>query len=164
MNLQDMEKIIIANEVPKKDMLELMTGEWKMSPELADAFFTYFGGHIRLCYLGVQALQGKGEGFEPLALLDAPGLPTCAATPAARRHLKNLARQGWSPVYDIEDDKGARLIAEKNVGGVIPQRATTFDLPQGMWKGEHEYALIPSGTLMRRKIAKELKRRSAYVA
>ena len=87
-------QIIIANEVPKEDMLQLMTNEWKMSPDLADVFFTWFGGHIRLCYLGVEALRRLGEDFKPLALLDCPGLPDCASDPAARRHPTNMAKQG----------------------------------------------------------------------
>ena len=160
MRLEDIQMIIIAHEVPKEEMLKLMK-RWKMSEELAELFFSYFGGNIDLCCRGVEQLQEKKDNFDqfgPLSLLDCPGLPTCAADPDAKEHLKNLMRQGWSPVYDMEADTGAKLIAKKNVGGIIPRRATVFEAPEGIWKGNHQYALVPSGTLMRWMIAEELER------
>ena len=33
-----------------------------------------------------------------------------------------------------------------------------FHLPEGIWEGERENVLVPSGTLMRWKIARELER------
>ena len=39
MNLQDITNIIIANEVPKEEMLELMVNRWNMSEAFAKAFF-----------------------------------------------------------------------------------------------------------------------------
>ena len=158
MNLRDIRNIIIANEVPKTEMLELMVNRWSMSKPLAEAFFTYCGGDVDLCYRGVEQLQSFGEDFEPFVLLKCPGLPSCAADPDAKQHLQNLAKQGWSPVYDIKADKAAELIAQENVGGIIPQDAKAFDLPEGIWKDKHENVLVPSGTLMRWKIAKELER------
>ena len=158
MNLQDIQNIIIANEVPRKEMVELMVNGWNMSADLAEEFFKYYGGNIDLCCRGVELLHARGKDFDPFAVLQCPGLPSCAADPDAKNHLQNLAKQGWSPVYDVEADKAAKLIAEKNVGGVIPEYAKAFDLPEGIWKGNHEYALVPSGTLMRWKIAKELER------
>ena len=91
-------------------------------------------------------------------MLDCPGLQSCASDPQAKKHLQNLAKQGWSPVYDIKADKAAELIAKENVGGIVPKKAKAFDLPEGIWEGYHENALVPSGTLMRWKIAKELER------
>ena len=161
MNLWDIGQIIIANEVSKDDMLNMMTGQWNMSQDLAELFFSTFGGHIELCCRGVEKLREFGEDFDPLTLLKVPGLPNCAADPDARNHLRNLAKQGWSPVYNILNDEGAKLI-EKNAGGIIPKDATAFDLLKGIWKGHDcDYALIPSGTLMRWKIAQELERRLA---
>jgi hypothetical protein len=52
----------------------------------------------------------------------------------------------------------AVLIAQKNVGGIVPKRAEAFDLPEGIWEGEHKNALVPLGTLMRWTIAQELER------
>lgn len=127
-----------------------------MSQGLAELCFHYFGGHIDLCCRGVEKLREFGEDFDPLALLKVPGLPTCAADPAARGHLRNLAQQGWSPVYNIKTDKGAQLIAEENVGGVAPRDAIAFGLPKTLREGKHKYALLPSGTLMRWMIGEEL--------
>ena len=158
MNLRDIPNIIIMNEVPKEEMLELMVNRWNMSEALAGAFFTYCGGDVELCCRGVKQLQRLGEVFDPFVLLDCPGLPSCAADPDVKKHLQNLAKQGWSPVYDIEADKAAELIAQKNVGGIIPKKAEAFGLPEGIWEGEHKNALVPSGTLMRWTIAKELER------
>ena len=158
MNLRDIANIIIANEVPKKEMVELMVNRWNMSIDLAEEFFNYYGGDVHLCCRGVKQLHARGDDFNPFASLECPGLPSCAADPDAKKHLQNLAKQGWSPIYDVEEDRAAKLIAEKNVGGVVPEDAKAFDLPEGIWKGNHENALVPSGTLMRWKIAKELER------
>ena len=157
LDLFDIQKVFIANEVPEAQMKMLMVNLWEMSEELAELFVSYCGGHIDLCRRGVELLQDQREGFSPFSLLERPLLPDCCENPAARGHLRNLAKQGWSPVYNINNDTGAKSIAEANVGGVIPSRAKGFDLPKGMWEG-HKYALIPSGTLMRRMIAEELKR------
>ena len=158
MNLQDIQSIIIANEVPKKDMLSLLVNRWNMSADLAEEFFTYFGGNIDLCCRGVEQLRRFGEGFDPFVAQKCIGLPTCAGDPDAKKHLQNLTKQGWSPVYDIKEDRGAKLIAEEDVGGIVPKDAKAFDLPEGIWEGEHKNALVPSGTLMRWKIARELER------
>ena len=106
----------------------------------------------------MEQLKSFGDDFDPFVLLDCPGLPSVATGPDAKKHLQNLAKQGWSPVYDIKADKAAQLIAEENVGGIVPKRAEAFDLPEGIWEGNHENALVPSGTLMRWKIAKELEK------
>ena len=158
MNLQDIQSIIIANEVPKKDMSSLMVNRWNMSADLAEEFFTYFGGNIDLCCRGVEQLRRFGKDFDPFAVHKCIGLPTCAGDPDAKKHLLNLTKQGWSPVYDIKEDRGAKLIAEENVGGIVPKDAKAFDLPEGIWEGEHKNALVPSGTLMRWEIARELER------
>ena len=158
MNLQDIQSMIIANEVPKKDMLSLMVNRWNMSADLAEEFFTYFGGNIDLCCRGVEQLQRFGEDFDPFVAQKCIGLPTCAGDPDAKKHLQNLTKQGWSPVYDIKEDRGAKLIAEENVAGIVPKDAKAFHLPEGIWEGEHENVLVPSGTLMRWKIARELER------
>ncbi|CAJ1382244.1 unnamed protein product [Effrenium voratum] len=127
---QDVQKIVIANEVPKGEMLNLMVKRWNMSEDLAEQFFAYCGGNIDLCCRGVKNLHELEEDFDPFALIDCPGLPSCAADPDAKKHLRNLVKQGWSPVYDVEMDGAAKLIAGKNVGGIIPRRAIAFDRPK----------------------------------
>ena len=49
MNLRDIRNIIIANEIPKDEMVELMVTKWKMSQELAEEFHLYFGGDVDVC-------------------------------------------------------------------------------------------------------------------
>ncbi|CAJ1344045.1 unnamed protein product [Effrenium voratum] len=158
MNLQDIQRIINVNEVPKADMLQLMVDRWGMSEDLGKEFFSYFGGNIDICSAAVKELASKRSALDPLCIVDCPGLPACAADPDAKKHLQNMLEQGWSPVFDLELDAAAKFIAERNVGGIVVKRAKYFDQPENMWNGNHEFALVPSGTLMRWKIGKELAR------
>jgi len=161
MNLKDITNIIIVNEVPEEDMVRLMNHTWGMSQDLAKEFFSYFGGNIFVCCAAVEQLASKGSGFDPFCIVDCPGLPACAADADAKKHLQKMLDRGWSPVYDLDLDVAAKLIAEKNVGGIVPKRAKCCDLPDNVWDGDHEYALVPSDTLMRWKIGKELARRES---
>ncbi|CAJ1338374.1 unnamed protein product [Effrenium voratum] len=156
MSLQDIQRIINVNEVAKADMLQLMVDRWGMSEDLGKEFFSYFGGDIYTCSAAVQQLASKRSAFCPFCIVECPGLPACAADPDAKKHLQNMLEQGWSPVFDLELDAAAKFIAEMNVGGIVMKRAKYFDQPENMWNGKHEYALVPSGTLMRWKIGKEL--------
>ena len=158
MNLQDIQRIINVNEVPKADMLQLMVDRWGMSEDLGKEFFSYFGGNIDICSAAVKELASKRSALDPLCIVDCPGLPACAADPDAKKHLQNMLEQGWSPVFDLELDAAAKFIAERNVGGIVAKRAKYFDQPENMWNGNHEFALVPSGTMMRWKIGKELAR------
>ncbi|CAJ1392806.1 unnamed protein product [Effrenium voratum] len=158
MNLQDIQRIINVNEVPKADMLQLMVDRWGMSEDLGKEFFSYFGGNIDICSAAVKELASKRSALDPLCIVEGPGLPACAADPDAKKHLQNMLEQGWSPVFDLELDAAAKFIAERNVGGIVAKRAKYFDQPENMWNGNHEFALVPSGTLMRWKIGKELAR------
>eukprot|EP00434_Breviolum_minutum_P031766 symbB.v1.2.028093.t1/scaffold2941.1/size69338/3 len=157
MNLRDIENIIVINEIPKDEMVEVMVTKWKMSQELAEEFHLYFGGDIDLCKRAVEKLIQKGDSFHPITdVFNSVGLSMCVDDPAAREHLQNMADQGWSPVKKVKKDAAARLIAKENVGGVLPKTAQIFGGPKDMFADEHEYALVPAGTLMRRKIAKAL--------
>ena len=138
-----------------------MNHTWGMSQDLAKEFFSYFGGNIFVCCAAVEQLASKGSGFDPFCIVDCPGLPACAADADAKKHLQKMLDRGWSPVYDLDLDVAANLIAEKNVGGIVPKRAKCCDLPDNVWDGDHEYALVPSDTLMRWKIGKELARRES---
>ena len=157
MNLRDIENIIVANEIPKEEMVEVMVTKWNMSQELAEEFYLYFGGDIDLCKRAVEQLIRKGDSFHPIAdVLDSGGLSMCVDDPDAREHLQNMADQGWSPVKKVRKDAAAELIAKENVGGVLPRRAQIFGGPKDMFTDEHEDVLVPAGTLMRWKIAKKL--------
>ena len=157
MNLRDIRNIIVINEIPKDEMVEVMVTKWKMSQELAEEFYLYFGGDVDACERAVEKLIQKGDSFDPITdVFNSVGLSMCANNPAARKHLQNMADQGWSPVKNLDEDAAAELIARKNVGGVLPKTAQIFDEPKDVFKDQHEYALVPAGTLMRWKIAKAL--------
>ncbi len=147
MNLRDIRNIIIANEIPKDEMVELMVTKWKMSQELAEEFYLYFGGDVDVCERAVEKLIRKGDNFDPITdVFNSDGLYMCANNPAARKHLQNMADQGWSPVYSTKEDAAAELIAKENVGGVLPKTAQISDRPKDMFKDQREYALVPAGT------------------
>ncbi len=127
-----------------------------MCQELAEEFYFYFGGDVDLCERAVEQLKDRGKDFNPLQTLKWLGFSSCVSNNTARSHLQKMFEKGWSPVYDLKHDAGAELIARENVGGVIPCEATIFNAPKDMLKGRHEHVLIPSGRLMRWKIAEEL--------
>ena len=157
MNLRDIRNIIVINEIPKDEMVEVMVTKWKMSQELAEEFYLYFGGDVDACERAVEKLIQKGDSFDPITdVFDSDGLSMCVDDPAAREHLQNMADQGWSPVKKVKKDAAAKLIAKENVGGVLPRRAQIFGGPKDMFADEHRDVLVPAGTLMRWMIAKEL--------
>ena len=107
LDLRDIGRVIVIGEVPKPDMLKMLQEDWGMDEGLAELFYKYFGGDI----------IDKKDTFDPFAVVKCPGLPSCVEDPQARAHLENIAKQGFSPLRNVEMDKGARMIAEKNVGG-----------------------------------------------
>ena len=129
LDLRTIGKVIVIGEVPKDDMLQMLTSDWGMDDGLANLFHDYFGGDIFTTKRALDKLvQGK-EAFNPNAVVDCPGLPSCVKDLEARAHLENIAKDGFSFVEDVETDAGARLIAEKNVGGVIDRGAIALDCP-----------------------------------
>ncbi|CAK9020395.1 Uncharacterized protein SCF082_LOCUS14903 [Durusdinium trenchii] len=86
-----------------------------------------------------------------------PRLPSCVENAAARAHLENIAKQGFSLVQNAETDGGAKMIAEKNVGGVINKDAVTvtFGLPPIFTGTDRKWAVIPSSYHMKLLIAHE---------
>ncbi|CAJ1393895.1 unnamed protein product [Effrenium voratum] len=128
-----------------------------MDENLANIFYTYFGGDIYTTKQALDSLVEKKDNFNPFAVVDCPGLPSCVEDPEARAHLENIAKQGFSPVRNVKTDKGARMIAEENVGGIIKEDAITFDLPDIFTNTSCEWAVIPSSYHMRLKIADKLK-------
>ena len=134
LDLRTIGKVIVIGEVPKDDMLQMLTGDWGMDNGLAQVFYDYFGGDIFTTKLALDNLIQRKDKFNPYAVVDCPGLPSCVEDPEARAHLENVAKDGFSFVKNVETDAGARLIAEKNVGGVIRNGAVTFGLPD-IFKG-----------------------------
>ncbi|CAJ1373064.1 unnamed protein product [Effrenium voratum] len=150
-------RVIVIGEVPKYDMLKMLQEDWGMDADLANIFYKYFGGDIYTTKQALDMLMDKKDKFNPFAVVDCPGLPSCVEDPEARAHLENMAKQGFSPVRNVKTDKGARMIAEENVGGVIKEGAITFGLPDIFTNTSCEWAVIPSSYHMRLKIADKLK-------
>ncbi|CAJ1355714.1 unnamed protein product, partial [Effrenium voratum] len=157
LDLRDIGRVIVIGEVPKYDMLKMLQHDWGMDENLAKIFYTYFGGDIYTTKQALDSLVEKKDNFNPFAVVDCPGLPSCVEDPEARAHLENMAKQGFSPVRNVKTDKGVRMIAEENVGGVIKEGAITFGLPDIFTNTSCEWAVIPSSYHMRLKIADKLK-------
>ena len=137
-------------------MLKMLQEEWGMAESLAEKFYEYFGGDIYTTKQALDSLIEKKDNFDPYAVMTVPGLPSLCEDPEARAHLENIARQGFSLVRNVETDRAARMIAEKNVGGVINKKATTFGLPEIFTGTDRKWAVIPSTYHMRMMIVHEL--------
>ena len=156
LDLHAIKKVIVIGEVPEADMMKMLQEEWGMTNSLAEKFYEYFGGDIYTTKQALDSLIEKKDKFDPYAVMNVPGLPSLCKDPQPRAHLENIARQGFSLVEDVYNDRGARMIAEKNVGGVINKEATTFGLPEIFTGTVEEWAVIPSTYHMRMKIAYKL--------
>ena len=75
---------------------------------------------------------------------------------AARAHLENIAKQGFSLVEDVKVDEGAKMIAEENLGGFIDKNSITFGLPTIFTGADKKWAVIPSSYHAKLLIAHEL--------
>ena len=149
-------KVIIIGEVPESDMLKMLKDDWGMDTDLAEMFYNYFGGDIYTTKQALESLMEKKDNFDPFAVARCPGLPSCVEDAAARAHLENIAKQGFSLVKNVETDEGANMIAQKNVGGVIDKDAITFGLPTIFTGTDRKWAVIPSSYHMKLLIAHEL--------
>ena len=154
LDLREIGNVIVIGEVPESDMLKMLQEEWGMAESLAEKF--YFGGDIYTTKQAFDSLIEKEDNFDPYAVMIVPGLPSLCKDPEARAHLENIARQGFYLVGDVETDRAARMIAEKNVGGVINKKATTFGLPEIFTGTDCKWAVIPSTYHMRMMIVHEL--------
>lgn len=152
LNVRDITKVIVAPEVPEKEMKDLLMQEWGMGEKLAATFYNFFGGDIHTSYVALCCLIIKRGQFDPLAVEVTP-LDKCLADAEARAHLVNIATNGFSLVEQVQLDKGAKLIAEQDVGGIVNKGAITYGMPPDMWENTAcQYAVIPSSRLMRLKI------------
>ena len=149
-------QVIVIGEVPDGEMLKMLQVDWGMDEDLAKIFYKYFGGDIYTTKQALKSLIEKRHNFDPFAVLLCPGLPSCLKDVTARAHLENIAQQGFSLVEDVETDSGAKMIAEKNVGGVISKDAITFGLPTVFTGARETWAVIPSSYHMKLLIVHEL--------
>ena len=156
LDLRDIGNIIVIGEVPESDMIKMLQDDWGMDADLAEMFYNYFGGDIYTTKQALESLIRKKDTFDPFAVVRCPGLPSCVEDAAARAHLENIAKQGFSLVKNVETDEGAKMIAEKNVGGVIDKDAITFGLPPIFTGTDKEWAVIPSSYHMKLLIARKL--------
>eukprot|EP00438_Fugacium_kawagutii_P035208 Skav204742 [mRNA] locus=scaffold1854:246588:248051:+ [translate_table: standard] len=156
LDLSTIGRVVVIGEVPESDMLKMLKDDWGMDKDLADMFYNYFGGDIYTTRKAVESLMEKKDDFDPFAVLVCPGLPSCVENTAARAHLENIAKQGFSWVKNVETDEGAKMIAENHVGGVINKDAITFGLPTIFTGTDQKWAVIPSSYHMKLKIARKL--------
>ena len=77
LNLDDIDNIIIAPEVPPNDMLRMLTDHWGMGPRLARLFVATYGGSIRAVYKALGNLINNRKQFYPLATTSVPGIGNC---------------------------------------------------------------------------------------
>ncbi|CAE7246997.1 pgl [Symbiodinium sp. CCMP2456] len=154
--LSSIQQLLVIGEVPQSDMKKMLKDDWGMDEDLSKMFYDIFGGDIYTTKQALNSLIRKKDAFDPFAVLLCPGLPSCVKNAAARAHLANIATQGFSLVEDLETDEGAKMIAEKNLGGVISRNAITFGLPDIFNGTDKKWAVIPSTYHMKLLIHREL--------
>lgn len=145
LNLQDIENVIIAPEVPPRFMYDLFVKKWQMGERLARLLLVVCAGSINLARTALRNFRMKGEQFYPLGFVGVPGIGTCLVKDDAREHLINIAVDGFSPVMDFKSDEGAQIASEENVAGIVPREAEQ----PGLWKEvfketEEKFVLIAS--------------------
>ena len=77
LNLDDIDNVIIAPEVPPNDMLRMLTDHWGMGPRLARLFVATYGGSIRAVYKALGNLINNRKQFYPLGTTSVPGIGNC---------------------------------------------------------------------------------------
>ena len=77
LNLVDIKNIVIAPEVPPRDMFEMLTDHWGMDHRLARLFVATYGGSIDAVYTALGNLMNKGDQFYPLRTTSVPGIGNC---------------------------------------------------------------------------------------
>ena len=77
LNLDDIDNVIIAPEVPPNDMLRMLTDHWGMGPRLARLFVATYGGSIRAVYKALGNLINNRKQFYPLRTTSVPGIGNC---------------------------------------------------------------------------------------
>ena len=77
LNLVDIKNIVIAPEVPPRDMFEMLTDHWGMGHRLARLFVATYGGSIDAVYTALGNLINNRKQFYPLGTTSVPGIGIC---------------------------------------------------------------------------------------
>ena len=77
LNLVDIKNIVIAPEVPPRDMFEMLTDHWGMGHRLAHLFVATYGGSIDAVYTALGNLINNRKQFYPLRTASVPGIGNC---------------------------------------------------------------------------------------
>ena len=157
-------RYIFAGEVPPNAMYELLTGKWKMEPNIAMAFIDYYGGHVYDVYDALCRLCESGETFKLYDTDLSSDVRSCLEWKGSgpkdpehmRQALTQLVHTGFY-VLKSRNDPIAKIISKHNVGGMVKESGKIIglspDLPGG---ANFKYGIIPAKQSMRLVIAEEL--------
>ena len=65
--------MIVIGDVPKDDMLQMLTSDWGMDDNLANIFYDYFGGDIFATKQALDQLKLRKRSSTPKQSYNAPG-------------------------------------------------------------------------------------------
>ncbi len=171
-------RTVLMPEVSPKDMRELLERKWGMGPNLATAFMSVWGGHVWATFNGLSLLaSGKGsfsaiqnpiafssdavDGVTDCLAADSAASPMLAATTEEGGSmtgmvdlLKKLATHGYAMVPSRKDPR-AKLISERNVGGVVTANTLAPGVPPDAWLGRKRI-VVATNQAMRMLLATEL--------
>jgi hypothetical protein len=140
-NMFDITSVIIAGEISPDKMYELLTQEWGLRTHLAEALMDIFGGHIWDTFWAINQLNHTKKDFFPRMAFDMMtdgSIHECLnfeqGSPADRlrmaKILECLALNGFAPLGNNPvTDAVARMLSEKNIGGVVASNSTVVGLP-----------------------------------
>lgn len=154
-------KVIVASEVPPREMLALLRGQWGCGPRLATALASVYGGLVWRTYQAVLQMALPtlgGHSFEALAPFSAAllgGAADCMSSvdpelkPRMASLLRAIAVDGFAPL-ELRADACAAVISDKGVGGVVARSAYADCVPPRAWSsGRHAFVLVPSSQSVR---------------
>ena len=90
LDLSTIGQIMVIGEVPEVDMLKMLKDDCGMDEDLAEMFYNYFGGDIYTTKQALESLIRKGADFDPFAVMQCPGLPSCVENASARLTSRTL--------------------------------------------------------------------------
>ncbi len=158
---------VLMPEVSPKEMHELLERKWGMGANLATAFMSVWGGHIWAAVKGIARLASDKDAFpaieNPITFSkDARrGAAYCVQAEEALKveHMNEMLREvvvrGFAP-FKAEGDLRAKLISERNVGGVVTQETRAPGVPIEAWEGSPDTLVVATNQAMRMMLASRL--------